>query len=268
MKDRFDKGTWPRANEEYQRISNYMRDAQITGDHLQLVQERGKEQHNIPNTDNDPQYRRLNYVRYADVWVAGVRGSKAEAQEIINNISTICNHLELTMGQDKTITNINRDGRVFLGTQFQRSSSSQRRFQRRGRGWLRCYQRPLNLSVSLDWIRSKLHHSSYLKNGQPYPRYQWIPLNHWQILVLYNSVYWGFTNYYSFALNINDLSSLLRFVLKSSCAKLLAAKYSLSSQAKVYKRYGSSLTDPVSGLTFVKPEGSSCSRGLKRTSQR
>ena len=67
MKDRFDKGTRPRADEEYQRITNFMREAKITGD-IQQVQERGKELHNIPNTDNsDFQYRRLNYVRYADV---------------------------------------------------------------------------------------------------------------------------------------------------------------------------------------------------------
>ena len=67
MKDKFDKGTRPRANEEYQLISYFMREAKITGD-LQQVQERGKELHNIPYTDySDSQYRRLNYVRYADV---------------------------------------------------------------------------------------------------------------------------------------------------------------------------------------------------------
>ena len=68
-------------------------------------------------------------------------------------------------------------------------------------------------------------------------------------------------------LNYNDLASLLRFVLKSSCAKLLAAKYSLDSQAKVYKKYGSSLTDPVSGQAFVKPEDSTHVLGFKKTAK-
>jgi hypothetical protein len=43
-----------------------MREAKIAGD-LQQVQERFKELQNIPYTDySDPQYRRLNYVRYAE----------------------------------------------------------------------------------------------------------------------------------------------------------------------------------------------------------
>ena len=67
IKDKFDTGTRPRANKEYQRMSYLMREAKIAGD-LQQVQERFKELQNIPYTDySDPLYRRLNYVRYADV---------------------------------------------------------------------------------------------------------------------------------------------------------------------------------------------------------
>lgn len=264
LKDKFDKGTRPRVNKEYQRMSYLMRKAKITGD-LQQVQERFKDLQNIPYTDySDPQYRRLNYVRCADDWVVGIRGSKAEAQEIINHITTFCNHLDLTINQDKTkITNIITETAVFLGTNIQRSSHQ--KFHSKGRSYKQRLILPLNLTVSLDRIRSKLHQTSFLKNGQPNPRYLWIPLNHRQILVLYNSVYRGFTNYYSFALNYNDLASLLQFVLKSSCAKLLAAKYSLDSQAKVYKKFGSSLTDPASGQTFVKPEYSTNVLGFNKT---
>ncbi|GGM25972.1 hypothetical protein GCM10010129_83040 [Streptomyces fumigatiscleroticus] len=48
-------------------MSHIMRKAEITGD-LKQIQERFKELQNIPYTDySDPLYRRLNYVRYADV---------------------------------------------------------------------------------------------------------------------------------------------------------------------------------------------------------
>lgn len=47
--------------------------------------------------------------------------------------------------------------------------------------------------------------------------------------------------YYSFASNINKLSTRIHFILKSSCTKLLAAKYKLGSQANVYSRYGKNL---------------------------
>lgn len=48
-------------------------------------------------------------------------------------------------------------------------------------------------------------------------------------------------NYYSMAINKKKLGSYLHRVLNSSCAKLLASKYTLYSQKKVEKKYGSLL---------------------------
>jgi hypothetical protein len=45
--------------------------------------------------------------------------------------------------------------------------------------------------------------------------------------------------YYGMVINRGQLASYLYKVLNSSCAKLLASKYSLSSQKKVEKKYGS-----------------------------
>lgn len=46
-------------------------------------------------------------------------------------------------------------------------------------------------------------------------------------------------NYYSFVHNLNELSSRIHNILKSSCAKLLAAKFTLKSQSKVREKFGS-----------------------------
>lgn len=48
-------------------------------------------------------------------------------------------------------------------------------------------------------------------------------------------------NYYSFANNLNRLSAHIYFKLKASCAKLLAAKFTLKSQTAVYKKFGKDL---------------------------
>src|SRR5215469_9565047 len=80
-----------------------------------------------------------------------------------------------------------------------------------------------------------------------------MPLSHDQIIYLYNSVYRGISNYYSFVHNYNKLISLLTYTLKSSCAKLLAAKFTLKTQAKVYKKFGPQLKSPK-GLEFIKPK--------------
>lgn len=61
------------------------------------------------------------------------------------------------------------------------------------------------------------------------------------IILLYNSVYRGIIQYYRFADNFNNLSAKVHYILKESCAKLLAAKYKAGTQAKIYKAYGKNL---------------------------
>jgi hypothetical protein len=76
-------------------------------------------------------------------------------------------------------------------------------------------------------------------------------LNHDQILYLYKGVFREYANFYSFVHNYNLLISTLTHILKSSCAKLLAAKYSLKSQTKIYKKFGPNLRSPT-GAEFIK----------------
>jgi Type II intron maturase/AI2M/AI1M-like, HNH endonuclease len=65
---------------------------------------------------------------------------------------------------------------------------------------------------------------------------------------MYNSVGRGYLNYYSFAHNYNGVVNLVQHILKSSCAKLLAAKFNLRTQKKVFEKFGSdmSVTSDVS----------------------
>lgn len=77
-----------------------------------------------------------------------------------------------------------------------------------------------------------------MKEGKSYPKFIWLSLEHRQILHLYNSVLRGYLNYYSFVHNYGKMAALCVFILKQSCAKLLAAKYSLGTMAKVYQKFG------------------------------
>jgi hypothetical protein len=58
---------------------------------------------------------------------------------------------------------------------------------------------------------------------------------------MYNSVLRGFLNYYSFVHNYGPLVSRLQFELKASCAKLLAAKFTLKTKAGAYNKFGPNL---------------------------
>ncbi|RCI07525.1 hypothetical protein L249_8324 [Ophiocordyceps polyrhachis-furcata BCC 54312] len=62
-----------------------------------------------------------------------------------------------------------------------------------------------------------------------------------EIILLYNSVYRGIMQYYSFVNNKNVLSARMYLILKSSCAKLLASKFTLGTQAAVFKKFGKNL---------------------------
>lgn len=62
----------------------------------------------------------------------------------------------------------------------------------------------------------------------------------------------GYLNYYSFTHNYSRVASSLEFILKTSCAKLLAAKFKLGSVTKVIKRYGGNLKGEDK-IGFLKP---------------
>ena len=85
-----------------------------------------------------------------------------------------------------------------------------------------------------------------------------MPLEHRQILHLYNTVIRGYINYYSFVHNFGIMTSSIVHILKSSCAKLLAAKFTLKTQAKVYEKFGKDLTyisreKNIKSISFIHP---------------
>ena len=66
----------------------------------------------------DPSYKRLKYVRYADDFLLGVIGNKADCVEIRDKIHNfLLNELKLNLNLDKTkITHARQDKAHFLGT--------------------------------------------------------------------------------------------------------------------------------------------------------
>lgn len=63
----------------------------------------------------------------------------------------------------------------------------------------------------------------------------------------------GYLNYYSFTNNYPKLASSIEFILKNSCAKLLAAKYKLGSVNKVLSNFGEDLKGKDK-VAFLKPK--------------
>ena len=186
----------------------------------------------------DPNFKKLVFVRYADHWILGVRGSYSECVVLLNKIRTfLAKQLNLKLSDQKTlITNANKDKAKFLGTKIFRA----RHQSLVRKSFIRRTGREVRLEIPLPNVMKKLALAKFVNNGQSLPRYL-LHNSKDQILALYNSVYRGIVNYYSFAHNLGKASGYIHMILKSSCAKLLAAKYSLESRKKVFMKYGKDL---------------------------
>jgi group II intron reverse transcriptase/maturase len=223
----------------------------------------------------DPNFKNLLYVRYADDWIIGIRGSLEDCKTILVQLRVFLkDNLKLSLSENKTLITNARQGKAnFLGTRINRARQSTRQHTRQPTrqptrhptrhptrqptrhptlnfslgSCARRINREIRLEVPLDRIHKKLNEVGFMKDRTPVPRFIWMHYSKDQIISMYNSVYSGYLNYYSFAMNKHQLSSYLHFVLKTSCAKLLAAKFTLKSQSKVYLELGKDLkgTDKI-----------------------
>ena len=184
-----------------------------------------------------------------------MRGNLQEARSVLDQVTDFCKSIGLTVNPDKTkITNLNKDRAFFLGVNIFRSrvTKTTPSGNKQNPSAKQRQNKQLRLTASLDRIRSKLKGAGFIKGGKSHPRFLWLPLNHTLIIHLYNSVFKGYLNYYSFVHNYGQMVGLLNLTLIRSAAKLLAAKYKLRTTAKVFKKFGKQLSSE--GTSFLKPK--------------
>ena len=179
---------------------------------------------------NDPEYRRLKYVRYADDWLLGVTGSKEDAEQIKHLVKTFLQEeLRLTLSEEKTlITHARTDSARFLGYHLSVShdDTCQTHHVRHINGQIR-------LRIPPDVLTTKCQR--YQRNGKPLHRPELTNNTVYSIVAQYQAEYRGLVEYYRLA---NDLHRLnrLQWVMGGSLGKTLAAKLKLTAK-QVRKRY-------------------------------
>ena len=113
----YTRGVHRSSNPEYKRIASAIRRARKRGDYA-AARALQKQQRSIPTADlQDPEYRRLRYVRYADDILLGFTGPKAEAEEIKRRLAQFLQEdLKLELSETKTlITHARTSAARFLG---------------------------------------------------------------------------------------------------------------------------------------------------------
>ncbi|TCJ31280.1 maturase [Parafrankia sp. BMG5.11] len=201
-------------NPAYGKVKSAARRARARGDHATARKLRAR-QRSLPSSDpNDPNYRRLRYVRYADDALLGFTGPRAEAEEIRSRLATFLrDDLKLELNEDKTLITHARTGAAsFLGYEVTVQHSKTRP---RVNG-------TIGLRVPRAVVKAKC--APYLQHGKPERRPELLNFDDRLIVSTYGAEYRGITQYYMLAGDVWRLNRL-EWVAKTSMLKTLAAKH-------------------------------------------
>ena len=216
---------------------------------LEGIKEIKRQMHLIPSVQHDdPNFKRLRYVRYADDFVLGATGSKQEATEYLEKVRRFLkDELKLEASEEKTSVRNAREGTKFLGYNILKSSN--KRVTRRGgctdkNGVMR---RRVPMRTTGVAIRLEIPDENIIEFSKRYGIYDGLfpwkrpeLLQHTQIEIIqaYNAEFRGFCTYYSLAPNARVKLNKLRILVERSWFRTVAEKLRLSESqlAKRYKR--------------------------------
>ena len=227
------RGTVRKYNLAYTRLANQATRQRQRGNHRAALQLR-KQMQQLPSVDpQDPGYRRLRYVRYADDFVLGFIGPKAEARQVKESLETFLREsLKLELSREKTlITHATSQAARFLGYELvnqQANDQYDHRGQRKVNG-------RIGLRVPADVIEQ--HCQAYMRNGKPAHRSFLIHDEDYSIVERYQLEFRGVVQYYLLAYNVHHFGRLHK-VMEMSLARTLAAKHK-STARKIRRQYKS-----------------------------
>lgn len=187
----------------------------------------------LPTGDpTDPGFRRLRYLRYADDFLLGVIGTKAEAEEIKRQIGAFLRDtLTLELSTEKTlVTHAASERARFLGYELSvLHCDGYRQPRQAGR---RSRMGQVLLAIPPDVIVKKT--GAYMRDGKPQARPGMRHDSDFTIVAHYQAEWRGFVQYYANAHNVSRLQRLQWWV-RGSLLKTLAAKHKSSVRRMKHK---------------------------------
>jgi group II intron reverse transcriptase/maturase len=245
MKAMFDSGKYRRLNIEYSRVQDrkkrVRKKAERTGDWREFKALK-RRQLQLPAKDSfDPSFRRLYYVRYADDFLIGIVGSKADAETIkiwLHNF--LATELKLELAAEKTLITNAKERVRFLGYDIKRWRG-QKKLKYRIRGKLvtrRTTTYKFVLLIPRDKCLAFAKRYGNPNNWHGKRRRALLNLSEFEILTTYNAEIRGFLNYYALATNLTRLGHDILRLTTTSFFHTLAAKRrsSVNKVAKSIKK--------------------------------
>jgi group II intron reverse transcriptase/maturase len=237
----------------YRRLHQQMTRLKQKGRTTEAVALRKRLQRLPARDPDDPDYRRLRYLRYADDWLLGFCGPRCEAEDIKRHIGAFLrDHLKLELSEEKTlITHARTHAARFLGYEIVVLDNDHKHDQHGHRS----INGQIGLKVPRDVVRA--HSAPYMRHGKPIHRTERIVNTDFSIIAQFQAEYRGVVEYYQLAFNRCQFGRL-KDVMQRSLTKTLARKFRLSVP-QVYRRYRATLQTehgPRQGLrvTIVRGE--------------
>ena len=232
MTPKYTKGERHKPNPDYRKLTDEIRKSKNIGD-IKTAHQLVVKRREIPSVDtHDENYRRFRYVRYADDFLIGFTGSKAEAEEIkVEMKEFLMEKLNLTLSVGKTlITNASSQSAKFLGYEIkaQRANDYIDPLGRRGANGA------IALFVPANVIEETCR--SYMRHGKVTHKNNLLKDDDFTIVQTYQQEYRGLVQYYILAQNLSWFSKLYWY-METSLLKTLACKHrsSINKEKSKYK---------------------------------
>jgi group II intron reverse transcriptase/maturase len=256
----YDTGKKRTPNPEYEHIRQLRVQARRDKT-IELAKDLTRQMRKLPaGNPNDPNYRRLKYIRYADDFMLGVIGPKTEAEEIKRNIGNFLqDRLKLKLSEEKTlVTNATQESAKFLGYEIKSQQSNSKITKEQTRNGERPPQshitmRSINGTIALLMPKDVLQKKSakYLRNGKPIHLSYLIVNSDYTIVTEYQSALRGLYQYYALATNVSRLNDL-KWIMEQSLMKTLAGKHKTSRKAMYIKYVSKVQTEQGKSLKCIQ----------------
>jgi len=228
-------------NQEYDRVGERIKVAQKAGNKEQ-VKQLVSQYRKLPSQNvNDPNYRRLHYVRYADDFILSFVGPKAEAEDVKTAIGVFLKEkLHLELSSSKTlITHSRTEHARFLGYDISVYHADHKVTPK---GEQRIKTRSVNGCIRLGIPFGKIDelNKAYMRGEKIIHDARLLAYSDAQIIDTYQRRFRGMAEYYKFATDRDKLSKL-KYVMEVSLTKTLAHKFK-TTVACIYRRYAGKRT--------------------------
>lgn len=231
----YTQGRQRARNRAYDRIAERRYYAKRQGK-WQQYSELGRQMRAVPrHRSDDPNYRRLRYVRYADDFLLGFVGPKAEAEAVKVKVGAFLKDLGLSLSAEKTyITHATTEQARFLGYDITVSKSDTKRTVRKDGIKMRSVTGRIALLVPRTVVQQ--YKRKYSRKGKPIHISWMTSLSDYEIVATYGAQLRGVAQYYMMATNVSQRIDRVYWYGMESLKRTLANKHRRTT-AQIHARY-------------------------------